>query len=88
MRASIRIVAGQASREAVGCKLLWADHVCRSPIIGRRSFVFDFTRFGKYPAGDPILPVLRRFLAIRGADPMTWLLRRSVKKKRIIINKN
>lgn len=50
-------------------------HVRRSTIIARLSSVF--TR-AKYSTGDPILPVLRPFLAIRSAVPVTWLLRRSV----------
>lgn len=75
LRASIRIVAGQASGEAVGCKLL--DRSRLSILDYWPTILFDFTRSGRCLANDPILPVLRRFLAIRGTGPVAWLLHRS-----------
>lgn len=80
LRASIRIVAGQASEKAVGCEL--AD---RSPCIDPLRLPIPSASLGPKCTGSDVRshPAPRRFHVIRRAGPaMTWLPQRSVDRIR------
>lgn len=80
LRASIRIVAGQASEEAVGCELVDRSAYI-DPSITNSLGAVDVTRLQVRRVDNGSLPAPHRFLVFRRADPaMTWLPRRSVNR--------